>query len=67
MIIGTSVGAHAYVPGTACTACTACTAAELFLDGLFISGPGLYRVDESSATSAGPGQASISSLAEVGL
>ncbi|MEU9406744.1 patatin-like phospholipase family protein [Streptomyces sp. NPDC048281] len=45
---------------------TACTTAERFLDGLSISGPGLYRVDGSSATSTGPGKASISSIAEVG-
>ncbi|MFJ9711291.1 patatin-like phospholipase family protein [Streptomyces sp. NPDC101234] len=46
---------------------TACTTAERFLDGLSISGPGLYRVNDSSATSTGPGKASISSIAEVGL
>lgn len=46
---------------------TACTTAERFLDGLRISGPGLYRVDESSAASAGPDEASISSTAEADL
>nr|WSZ12205.1 patatin-like phospholipase family protein [Streptomyces canus] len=46
---------------------TACRAAEGFLDGLRISGPGLYRVDDSSAASEGPDETTISSTAEVGL
>lgn len=36
---------------------TACLAAGRFLDGLHISGPGLYQVDEPLAASAGPGRA----------
>jgi NTE family protein len=39
---------------------TASATAGRFLDGLSISGPGLYRVDGSSAASAGPGRASTS-------
>ncbi|MFG2469816.1 patatin-like phospholipase family protein [Streptomyces canus] len=46
---------------------TACLAAEHFLNGLRISGPGLYRVDDSSAASGGPDKTTISSTAEVGL
>ncbi|WP_329252865.1 patatin-like phospholipase family protein [Streptomyces canus] len=46
---------------------TACLAAEHFLNGLHISGPGLYRVDGSSAASGGPDETTISSTAEVGL
>ncbi|KQW10669.1 patatin-like phospholipase family protein [Streptomyces sp. Root369] len=46
---------------------TACLAAERFLNGLHISGPGLYRVDDSSAASGGPDETTISSTAEVGL
>lgn len=37
------------------------------LTGLRISGPGLYRVNDPSATSAGPGETSTSSLSGVGL
>ncbi|MGW7427738.1 patatin-like phospholipase family protein [Streptomyces sp. NPDC054813] len=36
-----------------------------FLDGLRISGPGLYRVDGPPVTSAGPGEASTSSISGV--
>ncbi|WP_406223860.1 patatin-like phospholipase family protein [Streptomyces canus] len=46
---------------------TACLTAGRFLDGLRISGPGLYRVDDSSAASGGPDETTISSIAEVGL
>ncbi|WP_328745288.1 patatin-like phospholipase family protein [Streptomyces sp. NBC_00285] len=46
---------------------TTCLTAERFLDGLRISGPGLYRVDDASAASGGPGETSISSTAEAGL
>jgi NTE family protein len=46
---------------------TACLAAENFLNGLRISGPGLYRVDDSSAAAEGPDETTISSTAEVGL
>ncbi|MFF0084892.1 patatin-like phospholipase family protein [Streptomyces canus] len=46
---------------------TACLAAERFLNGLRISGPGLYRVDDSSAAPGGPDKTTISSTAEVGL
>ncbi|MDQ0757762.1 NTE family protein [Streptomyces canus] len=45
---------------------TACLTAERFLDGLRISGTGLYRADDFSAASGGPGETSISSMAEVG-
>lgn len=45
---------------------TACLTAEQFLDGLRISGPGLYRVANSQATSASADEASISSIAGVG-
>ncbi|MFI6007517.1 patatin-like phospholipase family protein [Streptomyces sp. NPDC051243] len=38
-----------------------------FLDGLRVNGPGLYRVDEPSATPAGPGGASTSCVVEAGL
>ncbi|WP_329536991.1 patatin-like phospholipase family protein (plasmid) [Streptomyces sp. NBC_01450] len=41
---------------------TASRTAGRFLDGLRISGPGLYRVDEPSTTPASPGEASTSSL-----
>ncbi|MGX9883369.1 patatin-like phospholipase family protein [Streptomyces sp. NPDC002276] len=46
---------------------TACFTAGLFLDGLRISGPGLYRADVPSTTSTGPGRASVSSTTGVGL
>ncbi|MDX2546242.1 patatin-like phospholipase family protein [Streptomyces sp. WI04-05B] len=46
---------------------TACLTAERFLDGLRISGPGLYRVGDTSAVSRGPGETSISSTTEAGL
>ncbi|MEV7733010.1 patatin-like phospholipase family protein [Streptomyces sp. NPDC088921] len=46
---------------------TACRTAERFLDELRVSGPGLYRVDDSSAAPAGPDETTISSIAEVGL
>lgn len=49
---------------------TACATAERFLDGLRISGPGLYRVEESPAPPQGPRGTSLSSTAdtaEVGL
>jgi NTE family protein len=46
---------------------TASLAAGRFLDGLRVSGPGLYRVDDPPATSAGPGEASTSSVLAVGL
>ncbi|MGP4091340.1 patatin-like phospholipase family protein [Streptomyces sp. KR55] len=46
---------------------TAELTAGRFLDGLRISGPGLYRLDGPSATSAGPGEASTSSISEAGL
>ncbi|MFI9842071.1 patatin-like phospholipase family protein [Nonomuraea sp. NPDC051941] len=42
---------------------TACLEAGRFLDGLRISGPGLYRVDGSPAASAGLGQARTASAA----
>ncbi|WP_327582541.1 patatin-like phospholipase family protein [Nonomuraea sp. NBC_00507] len=45
---------------------TACLAAGRFLDGLRISGPGLYRVDGPPATSAGLGRARTASISEVG-
>ncbi|MFE9624667.1 patatin-like phospholipase family protein [Streptomyces sp. NPDC006527] len=46
---------------------TAALAAGRFLDGLRIGGPGLYRVDGASATSAGPGRASAASFWEDAL
>ncbi|MFD9316394.1 patatin-like phospholipase family protein [Streptomyces sp. NPDC060053] len=46
---------------------TACRAAGRFLDGLSINGPGLYRVDDPSAASAGPGEASTCSTLGVDL
>lgn len=49
---------------------TACTTAERFLNVLRVSGPGLYRVEESPAPREDPREASISSpanTAEVGL
>ena len=46
---------------------TACRTAERFLDELHINGPGLYRVDDSSATCTNPDETSISSTAGVGL
>ncbi|MCT9078304.1 patatin-like phospholipase family protein [Streptomyces fulvoviolaceus] len=46
---------------------TASHTAGRFLDGLHISGPGLYRVDGPSATSAGPGEPSTCSTVEAGL
>ncbi|MGW0946194.1 patatin-like phospholipase family protein [Streptomyces sp. NPDC002623] len=45
---------------------TASLAAGRFLDGLRISGPGLYRVDGPLTTTAGPGDVSTSSSLEVG-
>ncbi|TMR01867.1 patatin-like phospholipase family protein, partial [Nonomuraea turkmeniaca] len=45
---------------------TACLTAGRFLDGLRISGPGLYRVDWSAVASAGLGQAQIASASGVG-
>jgi NTE family protein len=45
---------------------TASRTAGRFLDGLRISGPGLYRTDDPPATSAGPGEPSTSSVSEVG-
>ncbi|MEU9291762.1 patatin-like phospholipase family protein [Streptomyces sp. NPDC048275] len=41
---------------------TASLTAGRFLDGLRISGPGLYRADDPLATSAGPGAVSTSSI-----
>ncbi|WP_460070486.1 patatin-like phospholipase family protein [Streptomyces sp. YKOK-I1] len=46
---------------------TACRTAERFLDGLRVSGPGLYRADDSLAAPTGPGRSSTSSMTEVGL
>jgi NTE family protein len=46
---------------------TACRTAGRFLDELHINGPGLYRVDDSSATCTSPDETSISSTAGVGL
>lgn len=46
---------------------TASLTAGRFLDGLHVSGPGLYRADDRPAPSAGPGEASTSSVMEVGL
>ncbi|PIB04050.1 patatin [Streptomyces sp. HG99] len=46
---------------------TASRTAGRFLDGLRISGPGLYRVDDPPAASADPGEASTSSVAGVAL
>jgi len=46
---------------------TACRTAERFLDELHINGPGLYRVNDSSATCTSPDETSISSTAGVGL
>ncbi|MEU9781670.1 patatin-like phospholipase family protein [Streptomyces phaeochromogenes] len=46
---------------------TASRTAGSFLDGLHISGPGLYRADDDPAAPAGPGEASTSSVLEVGL
>ena len=46
---------------------TASLTAGRFLDGLRISGPGLYRVDDPPATSAIPGGASAYSISGVGL
>ncbi|MFF3464659.1 patatin-like phospholipase family protein [Streptomyces sp. NPDC002619] len=46
---------------------TASLTAGRFLDGLRISGPGLYRVNDPSATSASPGDASTSSIPGAGL
>jgi NTE family protein len=46
---------------------TACRTAGRFLDELHINGPGLYRVNDSSATCTSPGETSISSTAGVGL
>jgi NTE family protein len=45
---------------------TASLAAGRFLDGLRISGPGLYRADDPRAASASPGAASTSSVLGVG-
>lgn len=46
---------------------TASHTAGRFLDGLHISGPGLYRVNDPAVTSAGPGEASTSYLSEADL
>ncbi|MGW3925866.1 patatin-like phospholipase family protein [Streptomyces sp. NPDC005093] len=46
---------------------TASLTAGRFLDGLRISGPGLYRADDPLAPSASPGEASTSSVLGVGL
>ncbi|XVQ09679.1 patatin-like phospholipase family protein [Spirillospora sp. CA-255316] len=46
---------------------TASLTAGRFLDGLRISGPGLYRADDRPVTSAGPGEASASSVSGAGL
>ncbi|WP_405866119.1 MULTISPECIES: patatin-like phospholipase family protein [unclassified Streptomyces] len=46
---------------------TASRTAGRFLDGLRVSGPGLYRVDDPPAASAGPGGESTSSILGVGL
>lgn len=46
---------------------TASLTAGRFLDGLRVSGPGLYRAGDRPAPSAGPGEASTSSVIEVGL
>lgn len=76
MIIGTSAGAlaGAIAPAHPDTAChsqrlisTACLTAGRFPDGLRVSGPGLYRVDDPSTTSDGPGEASISPIAGASL
>ncbi|WP_329372918.1 patatin-like phospholipase family protein [Streptomyces sp. NBC_01483] len=45
---------------------TASLAAGRFLDGLRISGPGLYRVDDPQATPAGPDKARTTSVLGVG-
>ena len=45
---------------------TASLAAGRFLDGLRISGPGLYRVDDPPATPAGPDKARTASVSGVG-
>ncbi|MFE2423054.1 patatin-like phospholipase family protein [Streptomyces hokutonensis] len=46
---------------------TACRAAGRFLDELRINGPGLYRVNDSSATCTSPDETSTTSTAGVGL
>ncbi|MGW3738337.1 patatin-like phospholipase family protein [Streptomyces sp. NPDC005148] len=46
---------------------TASLTAGRFLDGLRISGPGLYRADDPPAPLASPGEASISSVQGVAL
>ncbi|MFJ5303222.1 patatin-like phospholipase family protein [Streptomyces sp. NPDC088350] len=46
---------------------TACRTAGRFLDELRVNGPGLYRVDDSSATCASPDTTSTTSTAGVGL
>lgn len=46
---------------------TASLAAGRFLDGLRISGPGLYRADDPPATSAGAGAVSASAVLGAGL
>ena len=46
---------------------TASVTAGRFLDGLRVSGPGLYRSDDHPVTSAGPGETVTSSVAGVGL
>ncbi|MFI1479868.1 patatin-like phospholipase family protein [Streptomyces sp. NPDC020747] len=46
---------------------TASRTAGDFLDGLHISGPGLYRADDDPAASTRPDEASTSSVLEVGL
>jgi NTE family protein len=45
---------------------TASDTAGRFIDGLRISGPGLYRADDAPTASAGPGESSTSSVREVG-
>ncbi|MFC4534637.1 patatin-like phospholipase family protein [Sphaerisporangium dianthi] len=46
---------------------TATLAAGRFLDGLHVTGPGLYRGDAPPAVPAGPGQAPAASIGGVGL
>jgi NTE family protein len=45
---------------------TAFVTAGRFLDGLHISGPGLYRADPPPAPSAGPGEVSTTAISGVG-
>ncbi|MEU5597802.1 patatin-like phospholipase family protein [Streptomyces sp. NPDC020298] len=46
---------------------TASRTAGRFLDGLCVSGPGLYRLEGAPMASAGPGEASTSSISGVDL